>query len=95
MPMVADRIDPHPFLANAVDNRRLARLDGDGRAVIDGQVDSFLVAQPHQRIAGDAAFAGPAGWVIDPAKRQHLRAVFRGDDEPDTSPLARTTAPSL
>ena len=62
MPMVAEPHPTHPFLAVAIDNRRLAGLDSDGGTVIDGQFDSFLVAQPHQRVAGDTAFAlGPAG----------------------------------
>jgi hypothetical protein len=36
----------------------------------------------------------PPGQVMHAAKRQHLRPVFGGRDMADTSPSARTTAPS-
>ncbi|OIQ69632.1 hypothetical protein GALL_487650 [mine drainage metagenome] len=75
--------NPHPRLGLAVNNRRAPRLHHNGCAAVDSQLDRFAIAEPHHCIASHAPFGfGATGQVIDPAKRQHLAAVFRGDDQP-------------
>ena len=76
--------DAHPPLGDAVDDGRAAGLDGDGGAVVDGELDRLAVAEREQGGAGGAALGlGAAGQVLDAAEREHLAAVLGGGDVAD------------
>ena len=76
--------DAHPLFDHAVDRRRRAGLDNEGRAAVDRHLDRLAVAKLQQRLAGDPALLlRAAGEMFDPAQRQHLRAVFAGGDVAD------------
>ena len=64
---------PHAALENAVDDRRLARLNHDRAAVINRQFDGFAIAERQHRGAGHPTFLLAAtGQVMHPTDRQHL-----------------------
>ena len=76
--------DAHPLLVPAADDRRLAGLEGQLLAAVDGEVDRVAVRQAQHHIAGDdALLLRAAGEMADAAEREHLGAVFRRRDMAD------------
>ncbi|MNS82489.1 hypothetical protein D3C72_1162350 [compost metagenome] len=80
----------HALFFHPVDDGRLAGLDDEAGAAVDGAFDRLLVAQQLHELGRHAAFLlAAAREVVHAAQRQHLRTVLgRGDMAHDLALVA-------